>query len=120
MDMRSRLYRLMQQLLHWNMYGRLYRRLFKLYRNMQWNMYGRLYRRLFKLYRNMQWKMWFWVCNSRLDLITELAPTRTSSSTPSARLIAAFTTTSCAPTSAHLTLKFYKGGNLQYPVKKKH
>ena len=42
--MRSRLYRLMQQLLHWNMYGRLYRRVLELYWNVQRKLYFILYR----------------------------------------------------------------------------
>ena len=46
MDMRSRLYRLMQQLLHWNMYGRLYRRVLELYWNVYWHMLNKLYREL--------------------------------------------------------------------------
>lgn len=50
MDMRSRLYRFMQQLLHWNMYGRLYRRVLELY----WNVHRKLQYRLHrKLHRNM-------------------------------------------------------------------
>ena len=45
MDMRSRLYRFVQQLMYWNMYGRVYRRVLKLY----WD----VLRHLLKLYREL-------------------------------------------------------------------
>ena len=62
MDMRSRLYRFMQQLLHWNMYGRLYRWVLKLYRDMCWYMLIKLYRELCRwlwgcMFRWLQWQL---------------------------------------------------------------
>ena len=44
MDMRSRLYRFVQQLMYWSMYGRVYRRVFKLYWDVCWLMLNKLYR----------------------------------------------------------------------------
>ena len=49
MDMRSRLYRLMQQLLQRSMYGRLHRRLYQLHKYML----GKLCKLFRKLPRNM-------------------------------------------------------------------
>ena len=61
MDMRSRLYWFMQQLMHRRMSYNMYRRVFRLYRNMRWwvhKLFWWLLGCLYKLYKSV----WRAVC----------------------------------------------------------